>query len=189
MAGVDPISLAVIGAGVGALSSPKDPIKGAIMGGALGFGGGSLLAAPAAASAAGGAAATGTAAGVGSAGAYQAAVPGLVSAGPGSQAAMLAAQTGEFGLGGLASTAAAGSAPGSLGASLWGGVNKATMPTQGMSSARMAMQGLQMANQQPTQPATGQATFRGAKQTELLEPIQSLLTMAQPRRRERMSLL
>jgi hypothetical protein len=59
----------------------------------------------------------------------------------------------------------------------------------GANQARMAMQGLQMANQQPTPPATGQATFRGAKQTELLEPIQSLLTMAQPRRRERMSLL
>ncbi len=173
MAGVDPISLAVIGAGVGAVTSPRDPIRGAIMGGALGFGGGSLLAAPAAASAAGGAAATGAAAGVGSAGAYQAAVPGLVSAGPGSQAAMLAAQTGEFGLGGLASTAAAGSAPGSL----------------GMSSARMAMQGLQMANQQPQQSATGPSTFRGAKQVTTTEPIQSLLAMAQPRRRERMSLL
>ena len=52
----DPISIAMIGAAGGAMLSPKDPIKGALLGATAGFGGGALLGAGAA-GAAGGAAA------------------------------------------------------------------------------------------------------------------------------------
>jgi hypothetical protein len=44
----DPITLAVVGAGVGAMMNPNDPIKGAVIGGAAGFTGGSALGAGAA---------------------------------------------------------------------------------------------------------------------------------------------
>lgn len=182
MAGIDPISLAVIGAATGAIASPRDPLKGALIGGTLGFGGGSALAAGSA-----GAAGTAGAAGIGAQG-YAAAVPGLTATGPGSQAAMLAAQTGEFGLGGLASTAAAGSAPGSLASGFWNAANRATIPGT-VSPSRMAMQGLQMAQPQQQAPATGPNTFRGAKQINTTEPILSLLATAEPRRRQPMSLL
>jgi hypothetical protein len=46
----DPFTLAMIGAGVGAFTNKKDPLKGALIGGSLGYGGG-LLAAPGAAAA------------------------------------------------------------------------------------------------------------------------------------------
>ena len=39
----DPITLAVVGAGVGAMLNPNDPIKGAVIGGAAGFTGGTAL--------------------------------------------------------------------------------------------------------------------------------------------------
>jgi hypothetical protein len=44
----DPITLAVVGAGVGAMMNPNDPIKGAVIGGAAGFTGGTALGAGAA---------------------------------------------------------------------------------------------------------------------------------------------
>lgn len=44
MAGIDPISLGIGGAAIGALTNKKDPLKGAVMGGALGYGGASLAA-------------------------------------------------------------------------------------------------------------------------------------------------
>jgi hypothetical protein len=66
----DPFTLAMIGAGVGALTNPKKPLKGAIIGGGLGYGGG-LLAAPAGATATT-AATTGAATGAG------AVVPGSI---------------------------------------------------------------------------------------------------------------
>lgn len=71
-----PLLLPLIGAGAGALLNKKDPLKGALMGGALGFGGGAI------ASGAGG---------------------GLLGAAPaaGSQAGMLAAQEAGMGLGSL----------------------------------------------------------------------------------------
>jgi len=64
----DPFTLAMIGAGVGAFTNKKDPLKGALIGGGLGYGGG-LLAAPGTAAAgttaAGTSAATGAGAGLG----------------------------------------------------------------------------------------------------------------------------
>lgn len=56
----DPVTMAMVGASVGAMMNKKDPLKGAMLGAAGGFGGATLLAGGAAA---GGAAAGGTAAG------------------------------------------------------------------------------------------------------------------------------
>jgi hypothetical protein len=39
----DPFTLAIIGAGVGAFTNKKDPLKGAVTGGLLGYGGGTAL--------------------------------------------------------------------------------------------------------------------------------------------------
>ena len=171
------MELAVIGAGIGAIASPRDPIRGAILGGTLGYAGGAAAGAGAGASG------------------YAAAVPGLTATGPGSQAAMLAAQTGEFGLGGLASTAAAGSAPGSLASGFWNTVNRGTMlgsspaePLTRREKMSMAAQSLRGMNQEQT-PVAGPNTFRGSKTIASTEPILSLLATAQPRRRQPMSLL
>jgi len=164
MAGIDPISLAVIGAATGAIASPRDPLKGALLGGAAGFTGGTALAASSGAAAAGGIGAS----------QYAAAVPGLTAAGPGSQAAMLAAQTGEFGLGGLASTAAAGSAPGTLGSGY-------------MQLARTGMNLMSPQQQQPPTPTP--SMYRGAKQVTTTEPIASLFDVNERKRKPVMSLL
>lgn len=68
----DPVTMAVVGGTAGALLSPKDPLKGALLGAAGGYGGGALL---------GSLGATGTAAGTaaasGTAGA--ASMPGVAS--------------------------------------------------------------------------------------------------------------
>lgn len=104
----DPITLAVVGAGVGAMINPNDPIKGAVIGGAAGFTGGTALGAGGAtAGAAGGAGAAGSAGAA--AQTYASTIPGLVSAAPGSQAAMLAQQTSVFGVPGLTATGSAAS--------------------------------------------------------------------------------
>lgn len=79
----DPFTMMAIGATAGAVLNPNDPIKGAVMGGALGYGGGALA---------------------GSQAAYGA-LPGVASGSQ--QAAMLAAQTGEFGVPGLLATGSA----------------------------------------------------------------------------------
>ena len=55
----DPVTLAIGGAALGAMTSPKDPLMGAMMGGAAGFGGGALLGAGGAAAAGSGLAAPG----------------------------------------------------------------------------------------------------------------------------------
>ena len=101
----DPITLAVVGAGIGAMVNPNDPIKGAVMGGAVGFTGGTALGAGGASGAAGGAAASAG----GAAQTYASTIPGLVSAAPGSQAALLAEQTAVFGVPGLTATGSAAS--------------------------------------------------------------------------------
>jgi hypothetical protein len=50
----DPVTLALVGAGVGAIMNPNDPLKGAVIGGAAGFTGGAALGAGAAGGAAAG---------------------------------------------------------------------------------------------------------------------------------------
>jgi hypothetical protein len=74
----DPFTLAMIGAGVGAFTNKKDPLKGALIGAGLGYGGG-LLAAPGTA-AAGTAAAGTTAAGTTAAGTGAATAAGTSAA-------------------------------------------------------------------------------------------------------------
>jgi len=104
----DPITVALVGAGVGAAMSPKDPLKGALMGGAAGFGGGALLGAGAAGAAgaglsAGGASlapALGASMGAGGAGVAAGAGTGLTAAG-GALAPTLGAS---MGAGGAAAT-------------------------------------------------------------------------------------
>ena len=67
----DPFTLAMIGAGAGALLDPKKPLRGAAIGGSLGYGGGTLLGAGGAGAGAG--AATGA-----STGAASTIVPGSI---------------------------------------------------------------------------------------------------------------
>jgi hypothetical protein len=83
----DPVTLAVIGATAGAMVTPDDPLKGALIGGTLGYGGATL--------AAGGAASGATAAAAGDAAAATTAAAtsgGAATAVPGSFGAELAAQ-------------------------------------------------------------------------------------------------
>lgn len=173
MAGVDPISLAVIGATVGAVASPNDPLKGALLGGTAGFTGGSALAASGGAAAAGASAiptATGTAA--------QSLIP-AASANAGLKSVLMAE-----GIVPAASQVAA--TP--FTSALAGGASAAGMT--GMDAVRMAGRGMQMAQSQQTPPPTvGRAAFRGGKEVTTTEPIMSLLATAQPRRRQPMSLL
>lgn len=188
MAGIDPISLAVIGAATGAIASPKDPIKGALLGGVAGFTGGSALAGAA------GAAGTAGAAGIGVPTAAMGGGTGLIA-----PASMTATGAGlapaAAGMGGgtglIASTAPTVAGMGAQGitaanaASL--GASAAGM--SGMDAMRMAGRGMQMAQPQQQAPATGPNTFRGAKQVNTTEPILSLLATAEPRRRQPLSLL
>ena len=168
MAGVDPISLAVIGAATGAIASPRDPLKGALIGGTLGFGGGSALAGTAA-----GASAIPTATGT----AAQSLIP-ATSANAGLKSVLMAE-------GVIPAASQATATP--FTSALAGNAGAAGM--SGMNAMRMASQGLQMAQPQQQAPATGPNTFRGAKQINTTEPILSLLATAEPRRRQPMSLL
>jgi hypothetical protein len=79
----DPVTLAVVGATAGAALNPDDPLKGAVIGGTLGYGGGALA----------GGAAAGTAAEVAAAETLAAAnAGGAATAVPGSFTAELASQ-------------------------------------------------------------------------------------------------
>jgi hypothetical protein len=202
MAGVDPISLAVIGAGIGAISSPDDPIKGAILGGAGGFAGGSLLGAAGGGAAAGSAAGTaastaGAAAGTAAAvpagtSTYASMIPGLSSAAPGSQAAMLAAQTQPFGIPGLTATGSAASGAAGVSpitAGFWNAANAATSPavSQGMQGMRMA-QGLMNQQQQGQRTAYAPPQLNRGREVNSAAPVLGLL-QNQPVRRRQMSLL
>lgn len=119
----DPVTIAMGGAALGAVLSPKDPIKGALLGATAGFTGGATLGAAGAAgagAAAGGAAGAAGTAGLGSA--AMAAQPALSYAGA----------AGTAGLGGAASSAA----PMALGQTL------ANIPSAMMNNPSMTMQGL-----------------------------------------------
>ena len=87
---MDPFTLAMIGAGVGAFTNKKDPLKGAITGGLLGYGGGTALGA-------GGAGATGA----GATGAGASAVPTSAGMGLGANAPGAAAFNQSMGLSAL----------------------------------------------------------------------------------------
>lgn len=199
MAGVDPISLAIIGAVGGGIMNKEDPLKGAIMGATLGFGGASLLG-PAAAAGSAGTAAAGTAAGTAAAvpagtSTYASLVPGLTSAAPGSQAAMLAGQTGQFGAAGLTATGSAASGAAGISpitAGLYNAANAAMTPGPGgaMNAMRMAQMGGQMLPQNRNNVVTSAPAFRPGQAVNVSAPIQGLLTQTTAqRRRQPMSLL
>ena len=151
----DPVSLAMVGAAAGAAMSPKDPLTGAMMGGAAGFGGGAML---------GGA---GGAAGATAAG--SAAVPAGTYTGLG----MAGSQAG-----GAAGAAAAGTAPG-FGQQTLNFMNQnPTLTNQGFNLANNMMQ------EQPTQYAPpGQVSRGGPIQANdymsLLAPQQNPVIMPQ----------
>ncbi len=166
MAGVDPISLAVIGAATGAIASPRDPLKGAIMGGTLGFGGGSLLAAPAA-----GAAAIPTATGT----AAQSLIP-ATSANAGLKSVLMAE-----GVLPAASQATATPFTSALAGSA-GGITA-------NQALNMGMRGMNLLSQQQQPPAPTPSMYRGAKQVTTTEPIASLFDVNERKRKPVMSLL
>jgi len=189
MAGVDPISLAIIGGVGGAIFNKEDPVKGALMGAGLGFGGASLLGG-AAAGATGAAGAAGSAAGS----AYAGAVPGLSATGLGSQAAMLQAQTGVFGLPGLTATGAAAATPGTLSSAAWNLANKAMLP--GASAIKeplqLARMGLNQGGGTQNRTVYSPPQMRAAQQNvDVASGVQGLLNMRDPQdpRRRRMASL
>lgn len=194
----DPITLAVVGAGLGAAMNPNDPLKGAVIGGIGGAVGGSAL---------GGAGATGSTVGtsgaVGSAGAaegaaaaagatpaatqmYASTIPGLTSAAPGSQAAYLAAQTAEFGIPGLTATGSAASTASGvspLTKGMWDAANSlsAGKPSSQMSIAEklVGRSGERGKNAPPvvSRPATGMRLPVG-QQLNYAAPVQGLLNQS-----------
>lgn len=128
----DPVTMGLVGAGIGAMANKSDPLMGAAMGGLGGYILGPTMA--------GSQTATGAAAGIPAAS---------------EQAAMLAAQTGEFGTAGLnATNAAAGYAKGATGLASNGGLLSSMSekplgfgPTRG----QMVTQGGKMMMGQPGQ--------------------------------------
>jgi len=153
----DPVTLAITGAVAGAALNRKDPLKGALIGGTLGYGGGMALGPAVGASAPGVAGAAGTAGGIGTkvANAAYGALPGMQAGGQ--QAAMLAAQTGQFGVPGLLSTGAAASGAQGISpvaASMFNFGAKASLPSaSGSQMQQLAMANNMMRPQQPQQQA------------------------------------
>lgn len=187
MAGIDPISLAVIGAATGAIASPRDPLKGALLGGAAGFTGGSLLAAPSAAAVSG-------AAGVAAPSAVMGGGTGLVA--PASMTASgLGLAPAAAGMGGgtglVASTAPTVAGMGAQGITAFGPA--ATTAAGGITANQalnMGMRGMNMLSQQQQQtPTPSPSMFRGSRQVNATEPIASLFDFTERKRRPVMSLL
>lgn len=169
MAGVDPISLAVIGAATGAIASPRDPLKGALLGGAAGFTGGSALAASSGAAA--GAAAIPTATGT----AAQSLIP-ATSANAGLKSVLMAE-----GVLPAASQATATPFTSALAGSA-GGITA-------NQALNMGMRGMNLLSQQQQPPAPTPSMYRGAKQVTTTEPIASLFDVNERKRKPVMSLL
>ena len=202
MSGMElPLILGAGGALVGSQVDKKNPLRGALLGGAAGGLGGAALA-PASAATTAGTAASSAAAMEGTAvassamgtaspfatSAYQAAVPGLTMTGPGSQAAMLAAQTGEFGLAGLAQTAGSAYAPGTAGSAAMRALASTGAPSPAQAlAANRAMGGFQQPQMGGTQTQSGM--FRPGQQVNLADPIASLLAPKRKKERPMISLL
>jgi hypothetical protein len=195
----DPVTLAILGATAGAALSPKDPLKGALMGGTLGFGGGALMGAGAAGAAGAGAAGSAGAAGAAAAplgtSMYASAVPGLTSSAAGSQAAHLAAQTAGMGLPGLASTGASATyagAGGPLASGFFNAANSAMLPSaiSPTQNSQLMMASNMLGGQQQQQQQAPIMPMQ-MRQGRPPEPNNSVLSLLQttPRRREMISLL
>lgn len=150
----DPVTLAMAGAAAGAALSPKDPLTGAMMGGAAGFGGGALMG-PAAA---GGAAASGAAA---------------VPAGTYTGLGMAGSQAG-----GAAGAAAAGTAPGFGQQALTFMNQNPVLTNQGFNIANNMMQEPQQQFAPPGQVSRG-GPIQANDYMSLLAPQQSPVIMPQ----------
>lgn len=147
----DPVTLAVAGGTAGAMMSPKDPLKGALLGAAGGYGGGALL----------GSAAVGgsSAAGAGLAGSANAFLPGV-------QGGM-----GALGGGGTTALTGATTTPGILSGTMaglskdFGGIGK--FAQQNPVLAGMAMNtGMNAMQPAPQLPSGGMIQARGGQQEE-----------------------
>lgn len=183
----DPVTLAMAGAAAGAAMSPKDPLMGAMMGGAAGFGGGALMGAGGAAAAGSGLAAP-SMAGVGlapagaglSAGTAGLTAPamtglGLAPAGAGMTAGAAALQASP---GMIAPSVGAAAAP-SFGQQALTFMNQnPTLTNQGFGLANQMMQ-----QEQPQYAPPGQVSRGGQIQANdymsLLAPQQSPVIMPQ----------
>jgi hypothetical protein len=188
------VELALIGGIGGAILNKEDPLKGALMGAGLGFGGASLLGGAAAGATGAGAAGAAGSAGTLGANTYAAMVPGLTAAGPGSQAAALAAQTGEFGLAGLTATGSAAATPGTLSSAAWNMANKAMLPgTAGIKEPlQLARMGLNQGGGTQNRTVYSPPQMRAAQQNvDVASGVQGLLNMRDPQdaRRRRMASL
>jgi hypothetical protein len=116
----DPITMAVVGGSVGAMMSPKDPLKGALLGAAGGYGGGALMGAGGLGAAGAGTASTAAGAGSGlmpgAVGGFGQAVPALgANAVP---AAGIFSGGGTSALGGMTGITAPGPSTGLIGSIL-----------------------------------------------------------------------
>lgn len=149
----------LIGAGVGAMTDKDNPMRGAALGGALGYGGSALMGA--------GSAAAASPAGYG-------ALPGMTapsaqtamlasqgvglgasaipSATQGAQAAMLAEQTGAFGMPGLLATGEAAAVPGSMTSGAFGMGKNLAFGGQNSTDIMKAGQAMSSMGQREPQP-------------------------------------
>jgi hypothetical protein len=189
----DPVTMAVVGGSVGAMMSPKDPLKGALLGAAGGYGGGALMGA-------GGASALGSTAGTatsglmpGAAGAFGQAVPAIgTNAVP---AAGIFSGGGTAAIGGINPMTAAGPSTGMIPSSLaetgfmdtaLGGLKSAgQFAQQNPYLTQMASQTAQQMMQQPqVQMAPAGQVNRGQVQANdymsLLNPQQGTVIRPQP---------
>lgn len=126
MAGIDPISLAIIGGVGGAIINKEDPIKGALMGAGIGFGGASLLGAAGAGATAGASGALGSGLSAGGATLGGSAAGSAAAGSLGSGLTAGGATLGGSSLGGV--TAAGGALEGALGSGLTATNAGAAMP-------------------------------------------------------------
>jgi len=184
----DPVTLAMVGAAAGAAFSPDDPIAGAMMGGAAGFGGGAMLGGAGGAAAAGSGLAAPGMAGVGLAPAgagLSAGTAGLTAP------AMTGLGLAPTGAGMTAGTAALQASPGMIAPSL----GAAAAPSFGQQTLSFMRQNPNLTNQgfntvnnmmqeQPTQYAPpGQVSRGGPIQANdymsLLAPQQNPVIMPQ----------
>lgn len=208
MAGIDPISLAIIGGVGGAIINKDDPIKGALMGAGLGFGGASLLGAAGAGATAGASGALGSGLSAGGATLGGSAAGSAAAGSLGSGLTAGGATLGGSSLGGM--TAAGGALEGALGSGLTatgaGAAAPGTLTAWNAANAgnalsmqklkeplQLARMGLdqQSQNQNRTVYAPPQMRAAQMQPVDISSGVQGLLNMRDPQdaRRRRMASL
>lgn len=208
MAGIDPISLAIIGGVGGAMFNKEDPIKGALLGAGIGFGGASLLGAAGAAGTAGASGALGSGLTAGGATLGGSAAGSAAAGSLGSGLTAGGATLGGSGLGGV--TAAGGALEGALGSGLTATGAGAAMPgtisawnpatagnafnlKQLKEPLQLAHMGLQQQGQTQNRTVYSPPQMRAAQMQnmDIASGVQGLLNMRDPQdaRRRRMASL